>query len=124
MTEPIKSKKDGEDLLQRIVGARLTSVQFVLNYLILGFDEKGALTTLIWPEISDHNSLWKFGTNAYRDRLCDLIEQIVEGVAILDNETIIILFSNQVKLIIPLKEYSFPGERAILTAPDHVLYVW
>ncbi len=34
-----------EEALSRLVGARLTSVQFILNYLILGFDEKGALKT-------------------------------------------------------------------------------
>jgi hypothetical protein len=40
------SSKNGERLLQSIVGARLSSVQFVLSYLILGFEEKGALTLL------------------------------------------------------------------------------
>ena len=40
-----------EKALCKLVGARLTSVQFVMDYLIVGFDEKGALTTLIWPEV-------------------------------------------------------------------------
>jgi hypothetical protein len=35
--------KEGESVLLRIIGARLSSVQFVMNYLILGFDGKGAL---------------------------------------------------------------------------------
>jgi len=37
--------EDGSSVLARIVGARLTSVDFVMDYLILGFDGKGALTT-------------------------------------------------------------------------------
>jgi hypothetical protein len=40
-----------EKALLHLVGARLTSVQFVLDYLIFGFEEKGALTTLVWPEV-------------------------------------------------------------------------
>ena len=46
--------QNGKKLLLELRGARLTSVQFVLNYLILGFDEKGALTTLVWPKVYLH----------------------------------------------------------------------
>ena len=67
--------EDGSSVLSRVVGARLTSVQFVLDYLILGFDGKGALTTLVWPEIfiAGTGSVLKYGMESYRDRLCDLI---------------------------------------------------
>lgn len=50
--------------------------------LILGFDEKGALTTLVWPEIIEANETVKLGDLGYRDRLCVLIEQIVTSAAI------------------------------------------
>src|SRR5258707_1038212 len=39
-------------VFRRIIGARLTSVEFVLDHLALGFDGKGALTSLVWPEVS------------------------------------------------------------------------
>jgi hypothetical protein len=91
-TNGTKPAKDGEAALQQIVGARLTSVQFVLNYLILGFDERGALTTLVWPTMVDRASRRHFGAAGYRDALCDLITEVVENVRIGEDETITIAF--------------------------------
>ena len=114
----------GEELLQSICGARLSSVQFVLDYLILGFDEKGALTTLVWPEIHSTDPVVKFGMSGYRDRLCELITQVVSTVEVTEDETFIITFENESRLRIPLRERKDPGERAIFTAPKHRLRVW
>jgi hypothetical protein len=118
------SFKKGEALLQTIQGARLTSVQFVLDYLILGFDEKGALTTLVWPLIQDGDAVVRFGMTGYRDRLCELIGQVVRAVQSTEEETIFITFENQSRLRIPLRDRKGPGERAIFTAPKHRLCVW
>lgn len=115
---------DGAELLKAIVGARLTSVQFVLDYLILGFDEKGALTTLVWPEVRDAGRKVTFGTAGYRDRLCELIEHIVTDVEVGQGETIMISFDDESRIQIPLRSYKQPGERAILTTSEHGLYVW
>jgi hypothetical protein len=82
-------------VLDPIIGARLTSVQFVLDYLILGFDEKGALTSLVWPEIiSRAGSTVKFGMQGYRDNLCDPIAQVVSAVHVSEDETITISFGD------------------------------
>jgi hypothetical protein len=113
-----------EKIILRIVGARLTSVQFVLNYLIIGFDEKGALTTLVWPEILDKGERFCFGMEAYRNKLCSLIEQTVESAAFENSETIAIYLSSGVELLIPLQTYQGQGERAILTGPKHFLFVF
>ncbi len=115
---------EGEALLQTISGVRLTSVQFVLDYLILGFDEKGALTTLVWPEIYDGGKIIRLGMSGYRDRLCELISQIVETVEITEDETIFIAFENKSRIRIPLRDRKDPGERAIFRAPQHRLRVW
>ena len=119
-----KTKDNGASLLRKIIGARLTSVQFVLNYLILGFDEKGALTSLVWPEIVVDHKHHKFGMNCYRDSLCELIEKVVSEVNVTFDEIIIIRFESGVELHIPLKSYTGAGERAILTAAQHELFVW
>lgn len=113
-----------EKALKRIEGARLTSVQFVLDYLIIGFDEKGALTSLVWPEIiqGDHSS--KFGSLEYRNILCGLITETVQIATMRENETIEIHLDNNAKLLIPLRTYLGNGERAILTAPKHFLFVF
>jgi hypothetical protein len=111
-------------VLGRILGARLTSVDFVLDYLILGFDEKGTLTTLVWPEIiSIAGSVLKFGMKDYRDSLCGLITQVVSEVRFSEDEIITISFGENL-LRIPLRQREAPGERAIFTAPKHFLHVW
>ncbi len=116
--------EQGEAVLDRIIGARLTSVDFVLDYLILGFDQKGALTSLVWPEIiSSAGSVLKFGMQGYRDRLCDLIAQVVSGVDVSKDETITISLGDN-HLRIPLQQRQHQGERAIFKAPKNFLHVW
>jgi hypothetical protein len=114
----------GAKLLSEIIGARLSSVQFVMDYLILGFDAKGALTTLVWPEIISAEQETEFGMPGYRDNLCDLITKVVENVEIAGDETIIIGFGRDVRLAIPLQTYKSSGERAIFTTPKNSLFVW
>jgi len=99
-------------------------VRFVLDYLILGFDEKGALPTLVWPEIYNGETVIRFGMKGYRDRLCELITQAVRAVEITEEETIFITFENKSRMRIPLRDRRTPGERAIFTAPMHHLYTW
>jgi hypothetical protein len=108
---------EGEKALLHIVGARLTSVQFVLNYLILGFDEKGALTTLVWPEVVKGTSISRIGSLEYRNDLCALIERFVDTATIQQDETINILFDNGIELLIRLRSYTGMGERMILNVP-------
>lgn len=114
---------DGVVALGRSVGARLASVDFVLDYLILGFDEKGALTTLVWPEAFVRGKVLRFGMQGYRDALCDLINQSVCETDISTDENITISFGDN-QLRIRLRERKGPGERAILTAPQHFMHVW
>jgi hypothetical protein len=116
------SLEAGRGLL-RIVGARLTSVQFILNYLILGFDERGALTTLVWPQILKKNVRVIFGMVQYRNELCSLIECEVTTATITQNETIVIQFNDGAEMLIELNSYRGHGERAILSAPKHYLLV-
>lgn len=110
--------------LLTIVGARLTSVQFVLNYLILGFDEKGAYTTLVWPELIANGAKFVFGMDEYRNQLCALIEHTVVTAEIDQAETILIRFDNSAEMRIYLGSYHGRGERGILTGPKHFLFVF
>jgi len=110
--------------LAGIVGARLTSVQFVMDYLILGFDAKGALTTLVWPEVAKGSEVTRFGAIDYRNRLCELIGIVVHAATMRANDVIEIRFSGGSELRIPLSAPEGEGERAILTGPGHFLKVW
>jgi hypothetical protein len=116
--------KEGEAVLQKICKTRLTSVQFVMDYLILGFDEKGAITALVWPEIIEGENKLKFGAASYRDCLCNLICHVVESVEFSNDETITITFEGKSQLQLPLQERDSSLERVIFSAPKHQLYVW
>ncbi len=114
----------GDAALSRVLGARLSSVDFVLDYLILGFNGKGALTSLVWPEVVlPDGSVLTLGMQGYRDALCDLITQVVSSIHLSEDEIITISFGHT-NLRIELQQRRLPGERAIFTAPKHFLYVW
>jgi hypothetical protein len=113
-----------ETALSKLVGARLTSVQFVMDYLILGFDERGALTTLVWPEIFTKGRGSAFGKTGYRDELCSLIGKSLKNATMGSDETINFDFDGGTEIRIPLRSYQLPGERAILTGPKHYLLVF
>jgi hypothetical protein len=120
-----KERRDSaRETLSAIHGARLSSVQFVLDYLILGFDEKGALTTLVWPETRVGGRALTFGTPGYRDELCGFIGRVVQSVDVTADETIVVNFEGKDQLLIPLGADKGPGERAIFTTPQHRLVVW
>jgi hypothetical protein len=95
-----------------------------MDYLILGFDERGALTTLVWPEICAEQRILQFGMEGYRDHLCQLITETIDDADVTAEETIIFTFRNQTRLRIPLRRKELPGERAIFNAPKQGLYVW
>lgn len=124
MTTPKASWLDRQKALLRLIGSRLTSVQFVLEYLILGFDERGALTTLVWPELVETSGLLRFGDSGYRDLLCSWIGRVITGAAIDKDDTISIQLGESDSLLIPLGSYQGNGERAILTGPKHFLLVY
>jgi len=95
-----------------------------MDYLILGFDAKGALTTLVWPILIEQDRLLRFGMAGYRDGLCELIPQEVESVDITLEEVIIIKFQKQTRIEIPLRTHGLPGDRAIFYGQKRVLTEW
>jgi predicted class III extradiol MEMO1 family dioxygenase len=121
MNDELNKKNDA---LSRLIGARLTSVQFVLDYLILGFDERGAMTTLVWPELYAGRKKTVLGMQEYRNELCSLIEKTTKSVTISFNETISVKFENSTEMRIPLQSYKGSGERVVLTGPNHYLFVF
>lgn len=123
--EPDPDWAEMERAIGILSGARLTSVQFVLDYLILGFDEKGALTMLVWPVLNPFGGDQTcFGDRDYRNALCSLIERTVVSLAIETADTISIEFDNRTEIRIPLGASEGAGERAILTGPHKFLYVF
>jgi hypothetical protein len=120
----LNKMKNENTALEELSGARLTSVQFVMDYLILGFDGKGALTTLAWPKIIEGDIKMEYGMSGYRDSLCELITKTAKKVSVSDDEVFSFIFENSKQLQINLRDSKSKGERAILTGPDHLLCVW
>jgi hypothetical protein len=53
-----------------------------------------------------------------------LINRSVDNVDVVDDQTLLIGFDNLTHLRLPLGDDPFSGEKAILTAEGHVVYVW
>ena len=115
--KPATTWLDRNHGLLRIVGTRLTSVQFMLDHLVLVFEDKGTLTTRVWPDIVNRDEALTYGQPGYRDRLCALIRRMVTGAAIDSSDTIRIYFGNDERLALPLDRYAGDAERAVLTGP-------
>ena len=60
----------------------------------------------------------------YRNDLCELIDQTVQTARMDAQETIFITFSNGSEMRIALASYALVGDRAILTGPEHYLFVF
>src|SRR6185312_1195856 len=106
--------------------AKMTSVVFVMDYLMLGFDGQVVLTTLVWssmhsPQLENELTI---RTPGYRHRLCSLLGKVVAKSWIDDDDTIHLLFDNADEVRIGLQASRNGGERAILTAADGYLLVY
>src|SRR5262245_53722265 len=95
-----------------------------MDYLILGFDGKGALTALVWPEVRSAGTTKRFGVPGYRDALCELIARKVVAAASPDDESVLIELEGDSHIYLQFGEEAMAGERAILTGVNRMLYVW
>jgi hypothetical protein len=68
---------EGKEFLNILVGEKLSSVTFVMDYLQLDFDGN-QFTFYVWPVISIGGKEYLFGEPSYRDNLCSLISQVVK----------------------------------------------
>ncbi len=87
--------------LDILIGEKVSSVTFVMNYLQIDF-EGNRFTFNIWPMITVDNIDFKFGDTLYRDKLCSLIFKIVSGIELIDNEKLIIAFDESNRIYLSL----------------------
>jgi hypothetical protein len=114
-----------DNFLEILVGEKLSSVTFVMDYLQADFDGNG-FTFYIWPVVTVDNINYKFGDSLYRDKLCSLITRVVENLNFVDEKELVICFDNKDKLFLSL-DPSNPAiidEIAIFTAADGKWYVF
>lgn len=93
--------KTKENFLDILIGEKLSSVTFVMDYLQADFDGN-RFTFYIWPVVTIENTEFKFGDTSYRDKLCSLITKVVEHITYADKKEIVIEFANKDKLFLSL----------------------
>jgi hypothetical protein len=90
-----------ERFLDILIGEKLSSVTFVMDYLQMDFDGN-RFTFNIWPIITVDSIDFKLGDALYRDKICSLIAKNVSGVTLIDNEKMVIVFDDKSKLHLSL----------------------
>src|SRR5690606_1506655 len=89
--------------LKCLIGEQLSAVQFVQDYLELHFDGNG-LTCYIWPEVYKNDLTFRFGEVEYRNKLCELIGEIVQDVLLVEGNTLTIIFLENQKINLSLDQ--------------------
>ena len=113
-----------ENLLQRLVGRELSSVEFVQDYVQLRF-EGPSLTAITWPTIRVGQEISEVNSNGYRDKLCGLIRQTVRSTLLIVDKEIRIEFDDGTLLLISLAPEDYcAAEAAILTVSPREWDVW
>ena len=112
------------DLIASLAGKELTAVSFVLDYIILEFEEF-FLTALSLPYIQASDTKFMNGMVGYRDILCDRIAHKVSSASDTEGQEIRITFDEGSVLAIPLRLEECPGmEAAILQIESEIKWVW
>lgn len=87
------NKNNSANFFDLLIGEKLSSVTFVMDYLQLDFDGN-RLTFNIWPIVNVSNISYKYQQDGYRDKICSLITDIVSSIDIEIGSYLILEFSN------------------------------
>ena len=101
--------------LQILVGEKLSSVTFVMDYVQLGFDGT-CLTAYIGPVVTFRGKVFAWGEPGFRDIICERIGAIVRQAEVVENDAIRMSLSDGGVISISLKPEDYVGpEAAVLT---------
>jgi hypothetical protein len=111
--------------LEILIGEKLSSVVFVMDYLQLDFDGN-RFTFNIWPIVTVDNKQYKYGDSNYRDKLCLLIAKNVTRVTLQENKELVIEFGAKDQIILSLDPNNpeiITPEIATFNDTDNNLYI-
>jgi hypothetical protein len=111
------------ELIETLRGARLTSVEFVLDYVQLRFD--GPYLTINAPfemEVAAHG--YRKGASGYRDALCERLGRTVQGSLTVQDQELRIEFDDTSKLTISLKPEDQVSPEAVVLTDGAKVCVW
>jgi hypothetical protein len=95
------------DAIQSLIGASLSSVEFVQDYVQLRFDGP-CLTAYTHPRIRTHAELLSWNGPGYRDALCSQIGQPVESASVNSEELLINFKDLSVSVSLLSEDYEGP----------------
>lgn len=107
----------GENYFDIVIGEKLSSVTFVMDYLQLDFDGN-RFTLNLWPTLNVANSNYEFNDAGYRDKLCQLITEIVKKIVLVEDDSLLIEFETGNSIFISLD----PNNPEIVT-PEIVYFI-
>lgn len=110
--------------LEFLKGSRLSSVEFVQDYVQLRFDGP-TLTAITRPRVWVMNQPFEWGKEGYRDALCDRIGQMVRHGATIPEREIRIEFEDGSSLSISLIPEDYrAAEAVVFDNPPNPTVVW
>jgi hypothetical protein len=101
------------DTLTALVGKKLTSITFILDYMQFGFDD-ARITAITDPVISVAGSELRLGDTEYRNQLCNQIGSSVVHASVLEGEKIFVEFSSGAQVSISLRPEDYVTVEAVV----------
>jgi len=110
--------------LEMIVGESLSSVEFVMDYVRLGFNDS-TLTSFVGPQVQDLDRILSETDSGYRDALCALIGVVVSNADVHEEEFLRITFEDGRAITVSLRADGAIGpECAYFTSSSGVWWTW
>ena len=108
---------------KQLVGERLTSVTFILDYVQIGFDDAAALSVMCPIRVKSAAMMVNSGERSFRDQLCSAIGHPVDAVAV-DEASLTISVSNiEIELMFAAMDAK-ASEAIIFSNSDNQLMVF
>ena len=108
----MQKEQTEEKSLQVIIGAQLSAVTFVQDYIQLHFDGP-RLTVFSHPVVIRGEQTFHWGTPGFRDALCSGIAQQVRAARLAYRESICIELTDGSAIHISLKDADYLGAEAV-----------
>ncbi len=104
--------KNTENIFEELIGEKLSSITFVMDYIQLSFD--GPTINVYAPIlVKDEITTTRCGEDQFRNQICSFIAKQVKEVTFAESESIYIYFEDHSQIQISLRESDYTGPEAI-----------
>jgi hypothetical protein len=94
--------------LEMIVGEFMSSVEFVMDYVQLGFNGS-TLTSFVGPRVHDHGQVFQETEPGYRNAICALIGEVVSSTEVREQDILRITFADNRSITVSLRAEDATG---------------